>query len=109
MLTWTRADTCVTVVDASAFFGHLNRVQRLLDTSLGDGVGTEEGEGLICQLLVSQIEYADVVVLNKRDLVGEIQLKEVRRVVHGLNSRAKVLECSFGKVSVNFDFEHLES
>jgi G3E family GTPase len=92
-------DTCVTVVDASAFSGHLSCVQRLKDTSLGDGADTAEGEGLICQLLVSQIEYADVVVLNKRDLVEESQMKEVRRAVQGLNCRARVLECEFGKVS----------
>lgn len=93
------ADTCVTVVDASAFYKHLHSSKRLKDTKLGENVETEEAEGLISQVLANQIEYADVVALNKTDLIPADKLADIREAIQALNPKATVIPCTFGKVS----------
>jgi len=74
-----RLDTCVTVVDAADFFNNLEAVAR----------GPEKQS--LPHLLVEQIEYANVVVLNKADLVSQLQLARVEDMVSGLNPRGKIL------------------
>jgi G3E family GTPase len=59
----------------------------------------DEGEG-VADLLVSQTETADLVVINKCDLVDDNQKDELSDVVRALNPRATVLETSYGKLSV---------
>ena len=52
----------------------------------------------VADLLTSQTETADVVVLNKQDLVDPAQIQELEEMVHALNPRAHVLITSFGRV-----------
>jgi G3E family GTPase len=60
----------------------------------------EEVQG-ISTLLVDQIEFANVIVINKCDLVTEAELTRVKAVVHGLNPGAIVLESVRGNVPVD--------
>lgn len=92
------ADTCVTVVDASTFFKHLHNSKRLNETELGQNADTEEAEALICQLMANQIEYADVVALNKTDLLKSDDIDDVTKAVQSLNPKAKVMPCEQGQV-----------
>lgn len=89
----------MTVVDASMFFKHLHNSKRLNETDLAENVETEEAEGLICQLMANQIEYADVIAVNKTDLLLPDKLKEVTTAVKALNPKAKVIQCTFGEVN----------
>jgi G3E family GTPase len=93
------ADTCVTVLDVSTFFKYLHSGEALKNTELGENVDTDEAEALICQVLVNQVEYADVVVLNKTDLLAPGKLEDVTKAVQALNPRARMLPCAFGQVS----------
>ena len=63
-----RLDTCVTVVDAGNFHANLNSVK----------AGSEEFQGTVTELLVEQIEFSNVVVLNKTDMVTKEQLQDPR-------------------------------
>lgn len=58
---------------------------------------SSEAQGSVCDLLVEQTEVADVILLNKIDLLGQ-QLEEVKDTIAALNPRAKVLATSFGKI-----------
>jgi len=87
-----RLDTCVTVVDAAEFYNNLESMK----------VYEEGGEvqGTIAELMMEQVEYSNVVVLNKGDLVSEAQQGEIIDRISILNPRAKVLKSCYSKINV---------
>ena len=110
---WSYIDTMVTVVDAFNFskdFGSIDTVwTRELNKDASD-VRT------IVNLLTDQIEFADVIILNKTDLVSERDLGELKAIITALNPVAKVIDSSFSKVESSqilntglFDYEKAES
>jgi G3E family GTPase len=93
-------DTCVTVVDASVFFDRLGSVQRAnaaKEVANADAMAPDD-DALIPDLLVHQLEYADVIVLNKGDLIGSGDLDVVRSAIVEINPRAKLHTTTFAKV-----------
>ncbi|MFD9959476.1 GTP-binding protein [Amycolatopsis sp. NPDC058986] len=90
-----RLDTMVTVVDAVNFGRELaggdSLVERRLDQYSGD-------ERTVSDLLMDQVEFADVLLLNKADLVPSDELERLVAVLRRLNPAADVLTSSFGKV-----------
>ncbi|NDV85393.1 GTP-binding protein [Aurantimonas aggregata] len=102
-------DTMVTVVDAANLLKDYASSDFLRDRgeSLGEG-----DERTLVDLLVEQIEFADVVVLNKAALAGPAALAAARAIVRGLNAGALVVECNHGHVPLGavlgtglFDFD----
>lgn len=91
----SRLDTMVTVVDASRILADYFSRDFLRDR--GESLG-EDDERTIVDLLVEQLEFADVVVLNKVDLIGADQLEMVRKVVLALNPDVRIVEAEFGMV-----------
>ena len=85
---FARLDTCVTVVDCGDFFSNL--------TTVKEGPTKES----FPQLLVEQIEYANVVILNKTDLVNKAQLQDIQEQVSILNPRARILASQNSKIDV---------
>ena len=81
-------DTLVTVVDASSFLHDFQN-----ETKAGNGAKH------LSELLVDQIEFANVILLNKIDLVEEKTLVALERLVRKLNPSAKVIQCEKGRVS----------
>ena len=104
-----RLDTMVTVVDGAAFLQQLESYEDLGSTGLG---ASEDDDRTIADLLVDQVEFADVIVLNKTDLVSLEQIDVVKNVIKKLNPTAEILLSKFGKVdpkkilnTQRFDFE----
>lgn len=105
-------DTMVTVVDAFNFFKDFGSPETLMDRKLSDIEGDYR---TIVNLLTDQIEFANVILLNKTDLVSAETLGVLRAAIHKLNPSAKIIESSFSKVSPHeilntglFDFEEAE-
>ncbi|MBF6334546.1 GTP-binding protein [Nocardia abscessus] len=92
-----RLDTMVTVVDASTFLAEVARGQALAERNLQAGDGDAR---TIADLLVDQVEFADVVLVNKTDLVGAAAAGAVEATVRRLNPRARVLRTSNGVVDL---------
>lgn len=92
-----RLDTMVTVVDASTFLPELARGQSLADRDMVAGPG--DGRN-IADLLTDQVEFADVILLNKTDLVSAQQLGAVEAVVRRLNPTAHLLRTDHGVVAL---------
>lgn len=82
-----RIDTIVAVVDSAEFLHNLD-------------VMASPGKETYPKLLVEQVEYSNVVLLNKTDLVDESQLKEVKEKVAILNSSAQILTCTNSNIDV---------
>jgi G3E family GTPase len=80
------------------FFKHLHNSKRLNQTELAQSLDSEEAQALVCQLMANQIEYADVIALNKTDLLQADKLQEVRKAVQALNPKASVISCTYGEV-----------
>ncbi|WIA40174.1 hypothetical protein OEZ86_013569 [Tetradesmus obliquus] len=72
---WVRLDTCVTVVDASVFLDNLHSIEELRDR-YGEAQVPEGDERTISNLLLDQIEFADVILLNKTDLLTQQQQQQ---------------------------------
>ncbi len=83
-----RLDTMVTVVDAAAFMKDYARADSL--ASRGESLG-EEDTRTVTDLLVDQVEFADVIVLNKLDLVDEAGAKRVEGAIRALNPGASIV------------------
>ncbi|WP_026303524.1 GTP-binding protein [Jongsikchunia kroppenstedtii] len=92
-----RLDTMVTVVDCSTFLAELARGDRL-DTR--DMQAADGDQRTISDLLVDQVEFADVVILNKTDLVSATARGSVEATVTRLNPRAKLIVTDHGRVDL---------
>ena len=93
----SRLDTMVTVVDAKDLVKNYSSTEFLKDKGEVAGEGDER---TLVDLLVEQIEFANVILLNKVDLVTEKELNIVRAVIRGLNAKAKIIETSHSKVAM---------
>ncbi len=91
----TRLDTLVTVVDAFNFLNDFGGSDSLLDRKLTDD---SEDQRSIVNLLTDQIEFANVIVLNKTDLVKEHQLKLLEGILKKLNPDARIIKTKMGQV-----------
>ncbi|WP_229675896.1 GTP-binding protein [Hoyosella rhizosphaerae] len=91
-------DTMVTVVDASTFLPELARGEKLAQRDLEAGEGDERS---ISDLLVDQVEFANVILINKADLVTESMLGVVEATVKRLNPHATILRTTRGAVSLD--------
>lgn len=96
-----RLDTLLTVVDSAAVLDDFDSVNTMF-----------EGQSTVSELLVEQIEYANVLVLNKSDVVSDEQLHAVKTLMAALNPSAKHYVAEHGDMSVDqvlntglFDFE----
>ena len=90
-----RLDTMVSVVDASNFLRDYSSCDDL--SQRGQAVG-EEDERTVVDLLVDQVEFADVLVLNKTDLVSADELARLEAILRGLNARARIVRSCYGAV-----------
>ena len=103
-----RLDNVVTVVDA---------LRLATEFGCGDNLVKEDiDEEDIENLLIQQIEFCNVIVLNKVDEVSPEELAEVKKVIKALQPTAKIIETNYAKVDVgevintnNFDFEAISS
>lgn len=90
-------DTMVTVVDACNFLEDFQSVDELRDRRIGL---TDEDDRDVAQLLVNQIEFANVIIINKVDLLTEKQLGELRGMMDSLNPQARLLEATYGQIDL---------
>ena len=90
-------DTMVTVVDAANLINNYSSTDFLRDR--GESLG-EQDERTLVDLLVEQIEFANVILLNKVDLISKEQLKTVTAIIRGLNTKAKIIETTLSKVEL---------
>ena len=91
-----RLDTLVTVVDAMNFSKDYDTAQLLNDRP---ALGAEEGDQrTIAQLLADQVECANLIVLNKVDLVKEEDVTRLELLLKKMNPKAKIIRSTYGKV-----------
>jgi G3E family GTPase len=93
-----RLDTMVTVVDALNLLADYSSADLLADRGETAGEGDERS---LVGLLVEQIEFADVVVINKASAVPSEQRALVRKVVASLNADARIVEADHGRVDLD--------
>ncbi len=104
-----RLDTMVTVVDSVNLLKDYSSHDFLEDR--GETMGEEDDRTLV-HLLTDQIEFADIVVINKVSTASAGQVDAARKIIRSLNADAKIIETDFGKVAVSdvlntglFDFD----
>jgi G3E family GTPase len=105
-------DTMVTVVDAVNFMNDYDQAKYLQDT--GESLG-EEDERSVADLLVDQVEFADVILISKTDLVSSADIERLTAILKTLNTDAKIVPISQGQVNIDevlntglFDFERAQ-
>jgi len=109
----TRLDTMVTVVDAVNLLRDYGSTDFLHER--GESMGPGDTRALV-DLLVEQIEFADVVVLNKISTARDGQLDAARRIIRSLNPAARLIETDFARVPLDqvldtgaFDLERAQT
>jgi len=108
-----RLDTMVTVVDALNFLRDYESSEALAERGLAS---SDEDDRTLVELLVEQVEFADVLVVNKTDLVDAEALARLQAILAGLNPRAQQIVSTFGAVALEevidtgrFDFDEAAS
>ena len=104
-----RLDTMVTVVDANRFVNDIHSEDLLVDRNQGADVTDERS---IADLLIDQVEFCDVLVLNKTDLVTNEAIDKLEHILRTLQPDAKIIKTTQSQVDINdvldtgrFDFE----
>ncbi len=104
-----RLDTMVTVVDGLNFLLDYQAADSL--ASRGETLG-EDDERSITDLLIEQVEFADVILISKIDLIGQNEREELMAILRRLNTHAEILPMVMGAVALGkildtgrFDFE----
>jgi G3E family GTPase len=92
-----RLDTMVTVVDAKNFLKDYKSSKSLKSRKLEVG---EEDERTITDLLIDQVEFADVILLNKVDLISEEEKEILKAILKSLNSTARIVESTRSKIAL---------
>ena len=105
-------DTMVTVVDAVNFLNDYDEAKYLQDT--GESLG-EEDERSVADLLVDQVEFADVILISKTDLVSASDIERLTAILKTLNTDANIVPIAHGQVNIDdvlstglFDFERAQ-
>ena len=105
-----RLDTMVTVVDAVNFLPDYQAAEALAGRGMA---ATDADERTLTDLLVEQVEFADVIVINKTDLVSESKVAQLEAILGYLNPQARLLRTQHGQVAPSeilntnlFNFEH---
>lgn len=93
-----RLDTMVTVVDACNFSDDWERAEEL--AQLGIAIDDQDNRTL-ADLLAEQVEFANVIVLNKTDRVDPLQKRKLLRILESLNPEAHIISSMFGVVPVD--------
>ena len=108
----SRLDTMVTVVDAVNFLKDYDEAQYLQD--VGESLG-EDDERSVADLLVDQVEFADVILISKIDLVQESDIDKLITILKTLNTHATIIPIANGSIEVDkilntklFDFERAQ-
>ncbi|MFI4861295.1 MAG: zinc metallochaperone GTPase ZigA [Phycisphaerales bacterium JB063] len=91
-------DTMVTVVDAANFLRDFDSHQRLNDRDMGMG---DEDERTIVDLLTDQVEFANVIVINKCDLVEPGEVDRLEGVLHHMNPDAHRVRTQRGRIDLS--------
>lgn len=107
-----RLDTMVTVVDGMNFLLDYQAAESL--ASRGETLG-EEDERTITDLLIEQIEFADVILVSKIDLISSRERQELMAILERLNAQAQIIPMVMGEVPLEkilntgrFNFENAE-
>ncbi len=93
-----RIDTMVTVLDAANFFNEFTSQDFLKDR--GTAVSETDERGII-ELMVDQIEFANVILLNKIDQVTKHEKEQILKIIATLNPQAQVYETTFSAVPLD--------
>jgi len=96
---FVKLDTCVTVVDAKNFPDDLETRKKAADR-WKDSEDSPEGQRDIAQILGDQLEFADVIIINKCDLITEDEAKRVSSAVRAFNVGATILKAKHSAVSL---------
>jgi G3E family GTPase len=95
---FAQLDAMLTVVDAQNFWQTYQEGKNLKD--VGQELGVED-ERTLADLLTDQVEFADIIVLNKLDLITETEKLETINLLKALNPVAKIIESTQSKINLN--------
>lgn len=106
---WAQLDTMVTVVDAYDFLNQFGSDKTLAEINMGL---SDEDERPLVNLIVEQIEFCDVLILNKTDMVSKENLHYIKWILRSLQANAKIIETTHSQVELkeiidtgSFDFD----
>ena len=105
-------DTMGTIVDAVNFLKDFNEAKYLQE--VGESLGDEDQRS-VADLLVDQVEFADIILISKTDLVKQGDIDKLKAVIRNLNTHAQIIPISNGEISGQeilstglFDFERAQ-
>jgi G3E family GTPase len=93
-----RLDTLVTVVDGSRFAALLSAPDTTDSQARGTADAAQRPARPLVDLLVEQVEYANVILVSRLDLIGEAGFQELRALLTGLNPAAQILPMAHGRI-----------
>jgi G3E family GTPase len=109
---FARLDTMVTVIDAYNFLPNLKSLKTLKQKYKNKYTIEDEDDRTIIHLLMDQVEFANVIIINKIDLLKEEDVEKIKGMITILNPNAKIYTTNYSQIPLNsiintklFDFE----
>lgn len=96
---WAKLDTMVTVVDAANFEKDFESLDSIGDLQTEDDVPYDDRS--IVNLLTDQIEFANVIIINKTDLVSPSKTEQLKAIIRKLNPEARIITSVEAQVDIN--------
>jgi len=95
---FSRLDTMVTVVDAANFLDNFKSTDSLQER--GESLGEDDERDLV-NLLTDQIEFCDVLILNKVDEVDSAELEKIKKIIKSLNPVVEIINSNYSQVPLD--------
>ena len=97
LVSYAKLDTCVTVVDLSMMKRNISSIETIR-AAYNEGVQDEEGDKHIGHLLIDQLEFSNVIVLNKCDIVQESDIAFAETFISEINPGARIICATYSQV-----------
>ena len=96
-----KLDTLITVVDCKNILNYINSPEYLVDMKMN---ASDKDNRPLSKLIMDQIEFANVILLNKIDLINKMELEKVKSLLNILNPKARIVESIQSRIDLNSVF-----
>lgn len=97
LASYAKLDTCVTVVDLSMMKRNISSIETIRET-YNEGTQDAEGDKHIGHLLIDQLEFANVIILNKCDVVEQADVEFAKTFIAKINPEARIIASTYSQV-----------
>lgn len=91
-----KLDMIVTVIDVLTLYDYMSEIEKIREDEMAEGHDKQ-----LTNLIVNQIEFANVILINKADLMDKNDINNIYQIIENINSNAEILITEFCQIDIN--------